>query len=114
MVNPFRYRGYYYDEETGFYYLNSRYYDPVVKRFINADTPSGVTEEIGELYGKNLFAYCDNNPVNRTDANGQWWDWISDIAKTVATVAVVAVILAINYYKILKARRTKWNQRRQS
>ena len=48
-------------------------------RFIK-DTPFGVTEEIGELYGKNLFAYCGNNPVNQTDANGQWWDWISNIA----------------------------------
>ena len=56
-------------------------------RFIK-DTPFGVTEEIGELYGKNLFAYCGNNPVNQTDANGQWWDWISNIAKTVATVTL--------------------------
>ena len=39
IVNPFRYRGYYYDEETGFYYLNSRYYDPITKRFISADSP---------------------------------------------------------------------------
>ena len=66
-MNPFRYRGYYYDNETGFYYLNSRYYDPEVKRFINADglisTGQGVT-------GYNMFAYCNNNPVNMVDPSG--------------------------------------------
>ena len=94
-INPFRYRGYYYDEETGFYYLNSRYYDPVVKRFINADTPSSVTDETNQLHGKNLFAYCDNNPVNRVDANGQWWDWISNVVSTIAQAAIVVATAAV-------------------
>lgn len=59
-VNPFRYRGYYYDAETGFYYLRSRYYDPAISRFINAD--SYATTGQGFL-GANMFAYCNNNPV---------------------------------------------------
>jgi len=66
-INPFRYRGYYFDRETGFYFLQSRYYDPEAKRFINADglvsTGQGVT-------GYNMFAYCNNNPVNRVDPSG--------------------------------------------
>ena len=59
-LNPFRYRGYVYDEETGLYYLRSRYYNPVWKRFVNAD-------HIGE---RNLFLYCRNSPVFRVDNNG--------------------------------------------
>ena len=67
-VNPIRYRGYYYDVETDWYYLNSRYYDPRVKRFINADGNVGNT---GNFTGMNLFAYCLNNPIISSDANGQ-------------------------------------------
>ena len=57
-ANPFRYRGYYYDTETGLYYLQSRYYDPVVGRFLNADRLLGAN---GDLMSYNLFAYCSNN-----------------------------------------------------
>ena len=65
-LNSLRYRGYYYDEETGLYYLQSRYYDPVVKRFINADS----TLDSGhELLNHNMFSYC-NNPVNLSDPDG--------------------------------------------
>ncbi len=66
-VNPIRYRGYYYDTETGWYYLHSRYYDPQVKRFINADTAIGAN---GRFSGMNLFVYCNNNPVNYMDYGG--------------------------------------------
>ncbi len=69
-INPLRYRGYYYDSETGFYYLNSRYYDPETGRFINADG-----EVNDDILGTNLFSYCGNNPVNRADDNGKGW-WI--------------------------------------
>lgn len=65
--NPYRYRGYRYDTETGLYYLHSRYYNPVWGRFINADAIIGQT---GELLGHNMFAYCKNNPVNKVDLNG--------------------------------------------
>ena len=62
--NPIRYRGYYYDTESGLYYLNSRYYDPVTGRFINLDNQ---ISSDSDLTGLNLFSYCGNNPVNRAD-----------------------------------------------
>ena len=68
--NPFRYRGYYYDSETQFYYLNSRYYDPEVGRFINAD---GYVSTGQNILGSNMFTYCGNNPVNRADAGGEFF-----------------------------------------
>jgi len=68
-INPFRYRGYYYDTETGFYYLQSRYYDPVVGRFINAD--AFVSTGQG-FVGNNMFAYCLNNPINMSDYSGDF------------------------------------------
>ena len=67
QYNPFRYRGYYYDTETGFYYLNSRYYDPQAGRFINAD---GIIGANGGIMGYNMFAYCSNNPVMFVDPLG--------------------------------------------
>ena len=69
IVNPFRYRGYVYDNETGFYYLQSRYYDPEIGRFINAD---GQINQQDSISGYNLFAYCNNNPVNMTDTDGKF------------------------------------------
>ena len=66
-INPFRYRGYYYDTETGWYYLNTRYYDPNVGRFLSPDTILGAN---GGLLGYNLYAYCNNNPVMFSDPSG--------------------------------------------
>lgn len=66
-ANPLRYRGYIYDEETGFYYLQSRYYDPEVGRFINIDGQFN-----GGLVGNNLYSYCENDPVNYFDPNGEF------------------------------------------
>ena len=66
-INPLRYRGYYYDSETGFYYLQSRYYDPANRRFINADSLASTGQ--GSL-GTNMFAYCNNEPVQRFDPTG--------------------------------------------
>ena len=67
-INPLRYRGYYYDVETGFYYLQSRYYDPANRRFINAD--NYLSTDIEETVACNMFAYCLNNPVNYSDYTG--------------------------------------------
>ena len=69
--NPFRYRGYYYDTETGLYYLQSRYYDPQVGRFINADDALFI-DATGTLPGCNLYSYCENNPVMFVDPYGCW------------------------------------------
>ena len=67
-ANPLRYRGYVYDTETGFYYVSSRYYNPEVGRWINADNQiAGVG---GEILGYNMFAYCNDNPVNYKDSEG--------------------------------------------
>ncbi len=66
--NPFRYRGYYYDVETGFYYLQTRYYDPEVGRFISQDSVEYADPE--SINGLNLYAYCGNNPVKNIDPNG--------------------------------------------
>ena len=67
-TNPLRYRGYYYDVETGFYYLQSRYYDPANRRFINADVYASTGQG---FVGTNMFAYCGNNPVKRSDPTGE-------------------------------------------
>ena len=69
FYNPFRYRGYYYDNETGFYYLQSRYYNPEWGRFLNAD---GYINANGDIIGFNIFAYCGNNPIMETDPTGKW------------------------------------------
>ena len=85
--NPFRYRGYYYDTETSLYYLQSRYYDPDTGRFISAD---GQLNE--GVLGYNMFAYCENNPVNRADSTGEaWYHWALGAAIVVGcAVATVA------------------------
>ena len=70
--NPFRYRSYYYDTETGFYYLQSRYYDPTVGRFLNAD---GIIGANGGILGYNMFAYCNNNPVMHSDPSGMGFEY---------------------------------------
>ena len=79
--NPFRYRGYYYDSETQFYYLNSRYYDPEVGRFINADDPEIIDGGNDHILENNLFAYCFNDPVNMTDDTGHWPQWATNLIK---------------------------------
>ena len=80
---PFRYRGYVYDEETGWYYLQSRYYDPTTCRFISADVLLSTGQGV---IGHNSFAYCGNNPISRSDPAGcNWfedaWNWVCDKTK---------------------------------
>jgi RHS repeat-associated protein len=77
LHNPLRYRGYVYDQESGLYYLQSRYYNPEIGRFINAD--SLVSTGQGVL-GYNMFAYCGNNPVMRADESGNFWITIGIMA----------------------------------
>ena len=72
QINPLRYRGYYYDQETGLYYLQTRYYDPKVRRFLNADDASVLTKDPEQLTEKNLYAYCDDNPVMYRDDAGMF------------------------------------------
>lgn len=69
-VNPLRYRGYVFDSECNLYYLQSRYYDPSIGRFINADTFASTGQGV---LGNNMFAYCGNNPVIRRDVSGEFW-----------------------------------------
>ncbi len=76
-INPYRYRGYYYDTETGLYFLKTRYYDPAVGRFISMDDVAYIDPET--IGGLNLFAYCNNNPVMNFDPSGhspEWWQWL--------------------------------------
>ena len=75
-LNPFRYRGYYYDTETGLYFLQTRYYDPEVGRFLNRDSVQYADPET--INGLNLYAYCLNNPVEYVDPTGEaaWYEWL--------------------------------------
>ena len=93
-LNPLRYRGYYYDAETGFYYLQSRYYDFANCRFINAD---GLFAD--SFIGTNLFAYCMNNPVNMSDHTGHWPQWLKNVASTVVNAVKKAGTIVVNTVK---------------
>lgn len=69
-INPFRYRGYYFDVETGWYYLNARYYSPAMCRFISPDELSILDETRSQINGLNLYMYCGDNPIMNVDSNG--------------------------------------------
>ena len=89
QTNPLRYRSYYYDSETGYYHLKSRYYSPEVGRFLNAD---GQLTTGSDLIGLNLFAYCGNNHVNRIDSSGEaWWHWA--LGAGIVAACVVATVV---------------------
>ena len=88
-INPLRYRGYYYDTETGFYYLQSRYYDPVTHRFINADS---YTSTGAGILGTNMFAYCNNNPVNMIDPTGAIAQLVSNVITEIAQDVVTDIV----------------------
>lgn len=71
-LNPFRYRSYVYDGESGLYYLQSRYYDPTTGRFLNADDTAYIGVS-GTVLSGNLFTYCENNCINNIDTSGKWF-----------------------------------------
>jgi RHS repeat-associated protein len=90
-VNPFIYKGYYYDSETDWYYLKSRYYSPLLSRFINMDNTNYL--EPGSVAGVNLFAYCNNDPVMGFDPNGNFsfkklWGKVKGTVKKVVNKVV--------------------------
>lgn len=93
QYNPFRYRGYYYDTDLGMYYLQSRYYDSSICRFINAD---GYVSTGQGIIGNNMFAYCGNNPVNRVDPTGDLWFAIAIVAVMASTVLIGHVVAGVN------------------
>ena len=84
LINPFRYRSYYYDDESNMYYINNRYYCPEWGRFLNADGIIGANQSV---LGQNSFLYTDNNYISRMDSNGNFdipipnpLDWLKDLA----------------------------------
>ena len=79
-IEPFRYRGYYYDEETGFYATGTRYYDPEIGRFINAD---GYVSTGQGIIGYNMYVYCGNDPINRVDPFGKYWCKSTDYSEQI-------------------------------
>ncbi len=79
-INPIRYKDYYYDLQTGWYQLSSRFYDPEVGRFLNADDVSLLMQTDSGVVDKNLYAYCDGNPVMRKDKDGEFWHIIAGAA----------------------------------
>ena len=93
--NPFRYRGYVYDVETGLYYVSSRYYDPKISRFINADDIEYLGAD-GSVLSYNLLAYCMNDPVNRFDVDGNWS--LPNWAKIVIGVVAIAVGVGVTAF----------------
>ena len=87
-ANPFRYRSYFYDTDTGLYYLKTRYYDPEVGRFLNMDAVDYADPET--LGGLNLYSYCNNNPVMYSDPTGEFVISSFLIALAITTVAITA------------------------
>jgi len=89
-INPYRYRSYYYDNETGLYYLGNRYYNPIWGRFINVDSTTGQVG--GSPIGHNMYQYAFNNPINFADEVGNWPKWLK---KAVAAVAIVTAVTVV-------------------
>ena len=90
--NPIRYRSYYYDTETGLYYLQSRYYNPEIGRFLNSD--NFMSKPGNNILGNNTYSYCNNNPVKFKDTSGHWSKGAETISFAAACVALVAATVA--------------------
>ena len=87
LINPFRYRGYYFDTESNLYYLQTRYYDPETGRFISPDHTAYLDPQ--SFTGLNLYAYCSNNPVMYSDGSGHMPEWLSATLKIVGGAAII-------------------------
>ena len=100
-INPIRYRGYYLDNETGYYYLQSRYYDPSICRFINSDIPE-ISQKLKNIsVGINLFAYCKNNAINYSDYDG--YDFIMAALSTLFWPLVLNLLdfMAVYFWYVI-------------
>ena len=93
-INPFRFKGYYFDSESGMYYCHTRYYVPEWCRWLNADHPSFLQPE--SLQGMNLFAYCGNNPVMCLDKYGYMPQWLETTLKIAGGIAIIAGAIALS------------------
>ena len=109
FYNPFRYRGYYYDKETGFYYLQSRYYDPETGRFINGDEPLYLLIS-SNLQQYNIYCYCENSPIKNVDFLGYW-----SVSLKVSSVAValdlILTLLALSVAFFAPAKALSWSRK---
>ena len=121
-INPLKYRGYYHDAESGFYYLQSRYYDPAIGRFINADDTDTLYDILGSYESsdgsngisyadQNLFVYTINNPVNMSDSDGDYamllaltnaWNPVGWVAIAILAVVVIAEVASFVTYEVKK------------
>ena len=112
-INPLRYRGYYFDSDTGLYYLQSRYYDSNIGRFVNSDTPLIVAVDAESLFQYNIFAYCNNNPISYVDHCGEdaiaaqyYYEFIAALSAAGAAIAPAAIavggiaLIAVGIYDI--------------
>ena len=104
-LNPFRYRGYVYDTETGLYYLRSRYYNPSWGRFVNADS---ILIPIDWRTRLNMFSYVNNNPVLNCDYNGTWSTDALSIFSSVTTAIKRCITKIGNFMKEIKHRYNKY------
>lgn len=91
--NPFRYRGYVCDEETGLYYLQSRSYNPSLGRFINADTSEVLSIPHYHFGQYALYSYCENKPISNADSDGRL-SWLAKVAIGVGAILIGAAVVA--------------------
>ena len=104
-INPFAYRSYFYDGETGLYYNQSRYYSPEWCRFINADDPMLTDTATGTPNANNMFAYCENDPINSTDDSG----YLAITASVVYFGIAVATLFSLTMFYVTTTSARNWS-----